>query len=98
MTHRTSGSLPAIRPMATWVVDRSGILAVEAGRGDAHWLRGTEAAVWSWLSAGHTPPELAALLAAYLAIDPEDAATRLDTILRSWQAAGLVGMSDPAHG
>ena len=79
-------------------MDRRGILAVTAGSGAAHWLLGTEAAVWSWLSAGHSPKELAVLLAAYLGIDPEHAATRLEGILRSWQEAGLVVMSDPAHG
>jgi len=98
MISRPSGLLPAVRPTATWVVDRGGILAIEAGSGDAHWLRGTEAAVWSWLSAGHSHSELAVLLAAYLAIDTEDAAARLDAILRSWWEAGLVAMSDPAHG
>lgn len=95
---RPSRPSPDLRPTASWVVDVGGILTLDARNGDAHWLRGTEAAVWSWLSAGHSPQELAPLLAAYLAIDRGEAERTLGAILRSFDEAGLTERNEPARG
>jgi hypothetical protein len=91
-------SLPAITPTAEWVVDVGGVLAIDERAGEPHWLHGAEAAVWGWLAAGHSPAELATMLAAYLAIDHAQAEQRLEAIVRSWEDAGLVARKVGARG
>ena len=92
----TSAEVPRISPAAEWVVDRQGILVV--GSAQPRWLHGTEAAVWSWLSAGRSRAGLELLLAAYLAIEPPEAQRSLGVILESWTDAGLLDCAGRVRG
>jgi hypothetical protein len=95
---RAGGGEPKIVPAAEWVVDCGGVLAIDERTGDPYWLRGTEAAVWGWLVAGHPRSEIVTLLAAYQATDPARAERALGAILRSWEDSGLVASRGQARG
>lgn len=98
MSRPRSRSSFRIAPAAAWVVDATGTLAIDARMGDAHWLHGATAAVWGWLSTGHSLSELVPLLAAYSGTDLVQADDRLGVILRSLDEAGLLDTDDPARG
>jgi len=81
-------------PHIRWVVDARKTIVINEQTGEAHLLTGIEAAVWSWLSLAYPYSKLVSMMTAFLRC--EDAELRLNDLLQSWYAAGILEDSD--HG
>lgn len=73
-----------------WVQDADRIIVADPLAGQHVELRGAEAAVWSWMALSYRYPRLLALLAAFLAVSPSQAAAPLQTMLDQWVETGLL--------
>ncbi len=67
-----------------WVHDDGGVVVVHDGQ--AQWLVGVEAMVWSWLTLGYS----FSMMADMLTLARSNTAYDLIAILRRWQACGIV--------
>lgn len=94
----SSGMVLSTPESLRWVKEAASILLVDEHRRKTYTLRGTEAAVWSWLTLAYPYPKLVTLTAALLALPPEEAEQQLQSLLAKWYADGILEKKERNHG
>jgi hypothetical protein len=81
-------------PGITWLRDADHMLLVEEERGQSWLMRGTQAAVWDFLTLAYPYQKIVRFLSLLLRVPIEEAEVTLLCLLCDWQAAGILQLTE----
>ena len=77
-------------PSIVWLRDKDAVFLVDPEQDRSWSIKGTDAAIWDWLTLGHCCERTAILLSLILRISEDEARQVICETLHRWQGMGIV--------